>query len=237
MYLIHNTKNPLRFYVYAYLRSDNTPYYIGKGTGNRAWDRKSHVIKPPKYISKIVIIENNLTEVGSLALERQLIRWYGRIDLTYMDRPPGILRNKTDGGDGVYGRIVSKETIAKAIETKRKTGGVYACATVEACNKRTATRLKNNNGKYSFWTAESKIKLLETKIRNGTLNNAGPKVANWKLLSPDGETLVMSSDDIKNANMSLFILKNNIGEKVISNINQRSIQAKNTVGWTLINKI
>ena len=113
------------YYTYTFLREDRTPYYIGKGKGNRAHRRRYIGIKPPKDKSRIIVLKQNLTEEEAFKHEIYMIAVFGRKDLG-----TGILHNRTDGGEGSSGAIKSEEhkrKVSEALkgkiisgETKRK---------------------------------------------------------------------------------------------------------------------
>ena len=106
----------MHYYTYAYLREDKTPYYIGKGKGNRLYKKGSRAFAPPKDKSRIIYLKQNLTEEEAFKHEIYMIDVFGRIDLG-----TGILYNRTDGGDGVSGCIPSDETRRKiSVATKNK---------------------------------------------------------------------------------------------------------------------
>ena len=106
------------YYVYAYLRVKDsptakagTPYYIGKGKNNRLY-AKHRVPVPDK--EHIIVLEQNLSEIGALALERRYIEWYGRKNTC-----SGILLNLSDGGEGNSG-VVRTSKQSHSEETKLK---------------------------------------------------------------------------------------------------------------------
>ena len=59
------------YYTYAYLRENGTPYYIGKGTGRRAYHKNHNVPRPSK--DKILFLKKNLSEEDALKHEKYLI--------------------------------------------------------------------------------------------------------------------------------------------------------------------
>ena len=160
-------KYPKGYYVYYYLRNKDsqsvpdgktgTPYYIGKGKTNRAWRGHTKTIRIPNDDSFIVIINENLTEEQAFKIETVHIKMWGRIDLN-----TGILRNKTDGGDGASGTVRSPETREKIRQTlKSRPGRKHSEQTKKLISQRNKSRIL---------TPESKQRMME-----GLAKGRGPR--------------------------------------------------------------
>lgn len=70
---------PRRYYIYAHAASDGKYFYIGKGTGNRAWSANRHDLWQ-RYVTKhlngkynIVILQDNLSADEADELESEWI--------------------------------------------------------------------------------------------------------------------------------------------------------------------
>ena len=77
-----NENENREFYVYVHIRLDNnTVFYVGKGTKNRAYNlsrgKGTHHDNICKACGcKVVIIKNNLTESQAFRLENKMIKYY-----------------------------------------------------------------------------------------------------------------------------------------------------------------
>ena len=101
------------FYVYCHVDDNGTAYYVGAGSGDRASQRgqrrseawRCHTQQFCKSgFPKVVFYKENLTREESFKFEKKCIRKFGRMDLE-----TGTLVNKTQGGKGSTGRIITEE--------------------------------------------------------------------------------------------------------------------------------
>jgi len=124
-------------YVYRHIRLDkNIPFYIGVGKDdNKGKFKRSktkqhrneywhNIVSKTDY--KIEIIMNDLSWEEACEKEKELIKLYGRKDIS-----EGFLANQTDGGDGGSGVIVKAETREKirqfqlSLDKKGKPGRIW----------------------------------------------------------------------------------------------------------------
>lgn len=98
-----------------YLRTDGTPYYVGKGKDNRAFESYSYSrsVQAPADRRRI-LVQEHATEEEAFVAEKFLISLFGRKDLG-----TGCLRNHTDGGEGFSGLIRSAEHSRRIAESNR----------------------------------------------------------------------------------------------------------------------
>ena len=188
--------NPYRFYTYAYLREDRTPYYIGKGNGRRIYDNGGRPCSKPKDKSRAIFLKQNLTEEEAFNHEKYMINVFGRKDLG-----TGILHNRTDGGEGISGAIRSEETKAKLRKARKGKyfgkdnywyGKTHSQETREKISKANSGRVpsqetrekisKANSGKTH--SQETKIKMSKEKI-----GEKHHKSNYWKITFADGKII------------------------------------------------
>ncbi len=161
------------YYTYAYLREDGTPYYIGKGKGDRAYRKVGKPCATPKDKSKIIQLKTNLTEEEAFNHERYMIFIIGRKDLG-----TGILLNKSDGGEGRSGYIPTEELKRNQSEKmKGENNPLYGKRGKDSPRygkkhtQETKDKIRNSlKGKSFFKTHTEETKQKLSKLRKGENN-------------------------------------------------------------------
>jgi hypothetical protein len=131
------------FYIYVHKTKEGKVFYVGKGTGKRAWSPDRHALWR-KFVNErldgrydVEIVMSNLTEHEALEREGELIRQYGSELVNWLPgEPPGIsisfdptssmlsIARPDGGGDAAYYEAVTahnriREEIAAAVDQAR----------------------------------------------------------------------------------------------------------------------
>ena len=175
------------YYTYAYLREDKTPYYIGKGRGNRIYDKR-RTIKPPKDKSLILFLKKGLTEAEAFKHEVYMIFVLGRKDLG-----TGILRNLTNGGEGSSGAVHSKEHRRKNSEARigEKNPQYGVPRTEETKKKLSEANTGEKNPQYGVPRTEE----VKKKISESLSGEKHPNYGNTGALSPFSKAIIAIEPD------------------------------------------
>lgn len=112
-----------QFYSYLWLREDESPYYVGKGSGRRAYISHGKFY-PPRDKSLIVIFPQD-SEAEAFESEIALIWLFGRKDLG-----TGCLYNSTAGGEGLSG--YRHTASAKQKQSAAKIGNKHSLGAVRS---------------------------------------------------------------------------------------------------------
>lgn len=183
-------KNLNRFYTYAYLREDRTPYYIGKGCGFRI-THPSRTVKKPSDKNRIIFLKKNLTEEEAFKHEIYMISIFGRKNIG-----TGILRNLSDGGEGSSGFKHSEETKIKL--SQLRIGNKYSLN--RKLSDETKEKIGNaNKGNISYWRGKKLPKeMIEKQIITKNERGIGKGEKNgraktWKITFDNGEVEIVKS--------------------------------------------
>ncbi len=143
---------------------DGKPYYIGKGSGNRAYSGKGRNCNTPTDVSRILILKRNLTEEEAFKHEIYMIAVFGKkCDGT------GILRNVSDGGSAPP-KICGDKHHMKTPEYRKRVSEKLTGRKLHPCSE------------------ENKRKLRELgRKRTGELSSTAQW---WKITFADGREIV-----------------------------------------------
>jgi len=238
------------FYVYVHLRADGTPFYVGKGKGNRGHELKTSRrnsfwvnVAKKEYgdITKVPVelIYTNLTEDMAHELEILTIKKYGR-----RNNNTGILTNLTDGGEGTSGIIRSAEysqNISKRMSGKNhpyynKVGPNFG----KSCSEFTKQKLREINlgdKNPNFGTVrslESRVKTRQSNIKTNSgrltkkhndkmsMSRSGGKI--YTVISPSGQEFTF-------VNQALFAKEHDVSQQSLSRLLRG--ERKSYLGWTV----
>ncbi len=196
-----------RFYTYAYLREDGSPYYIGKGRGRRAYQQHKVNI-PPK--ERILFLKKNITEEDAIKHEKYMIFIFGRKDLG-----TGILRNLTDGGEGMSGYKHSEKFIRR-MKINNPTKNPEVC-------KKISQKLSGENNPMYGVVGENHPCYGKPKTKESIEKRTKSFCKNtYAIISPDGEKFITK-------NMAKFCREHNLDKSSMSSVSKRKISHHK--GW------